>query len=81
MSNQRHRGFVSLKGGTKPFLFTFHIGIGCFRSRELKMSEELFGCGGSFPLNEAVKQMYIWEHKQKRKLVHNCAGKHIAFLA
>lgn len=45
------------------------------------MSEELFGCGGSFPLNEAVKQMYIWEHKQKRKLVHNCAGKHIAFLA
>lgn len=49
--------------------------------RKLKLSEDLLICGESYPLNEHPKQAYIWEHKQSRKLLHNCAGKHLGFIA
>ncbi|WP_257349298.1 asparaginase [Pseudalkalibacillus decolorationis] len=49
--------------------------------KKLKISEELLVCNQSYPLNEQPKQKYIWEHKPQRKLLHNCAGKHLGFLA
>ncbi len=48
---------------------------------KLGLSEELLVCNHSYPLNEIPRQQYIWDHKPKRKLLHNCAGKHLGFLA
>lgn len=49
--------------------------------KKLGLSEELLICGASYPLNDEPKEQYIWDHKPKRKLLHNCAGKHLGFLA
>jgi L-asparaginase II len=38
-------------------------------------------CGESYPLNEAPKIDYICGGNKKRKLLHNCSGKHLGFLA
>lgn len=48
---------------------------------KLQLSEDLLVCNQSYPLNEAPRQKYIWEHKPQRKLLHNCSGKHLGFLA
>ncbi len=48
---------------------------------KLGLSEELLVCGASYPLNDEPKEQYVWDHKPKRKLLHNCAGKHLGFLA
>lgn len=48
---------------------------------KLDLLEEALVCGKSYPLNEEAKINYICEKKPKRKLLHNCAGKHLGFLA
>lgn len=48
---------------------------------KIGLEEELLVCGESYPLNDEPKEQYIWDHKPKRKLFHNCAGKHLGFLA
>lgn len=48
---------------------------------KLQLSEDLLVCSHSYPLNASPKQKYIWEHKAQRKLLHNCSGKHLGFLA
>lgn len=48
---------------------------------KLGVSEELLVCGASYPLNDESKEQYVWDRKPKRKLLHNCAGKHLGFLA
>ncbi|MDV2684272.1 asparaginase [Alkalihalophilus lindianensis] len=48
---------------------------------KLNFPEEILVCGHSYPLNEEPKIKYICENKPKRKLLHNCAGKHLGFLA
>lgn len=50
-------------------------------SKKLGIEEEQLICGASYPLNDEPKEQYIWDHKPKRKLMHNCAGKHLGFLA
>jgi L-asparaginase II len=50
-------------------------------SVKLGLSEALLVCHQSYPLNEEPKEQYLWAHKPKRKLLHNCAGKHLGFLA
>ncbi len=37
-------------------------------------------CAASYPLNEEPKTLYIQQGFQKRKLLHNCAGKHLGFI-
>ncbi|ASK62533.1 asparaginase [Virgibacillus phasianinus] len=49
--------------------------------KKLQLSEEMLVCNKSYPLNEEPKQTYIWEHKPPRRLLHNCSGKHLGFLA
>lgn len=49
--------------------------------KKLHLSEDLLVCNHSYPLNEEPKQNYLWEHKPKRRLLHNCSGKHLGFLA
>lgn len=48
---------------------------------KLNFEEDMLVCGSSYPLNEEPKMEYILEGKEKRKLMHNCAGKHLGFLA
>lgn len=48
---------------------------------KLDLPEEALVCGKSYPLNEEPKINYICGKKPKRKLLHNCAGKHLGFLA
>lgn len=50
-------------------------------SEKLGLSEELLVCHQSYPLNDEPKEKYLWAHKPKRKLLHNCAGKHLGLLA
>jgi L-asparaginase II len=50
-------------------------------SKKLGLSEELLVCNQSYPLNDEPKEKYLWDHKPKRKLLHNCAGKHLGLLA
>lgn len=47
---------------------------------KLDMTEDYLVCANSYPLNEAPKMDYILAKKPKRKLLHNCAGKHLGFL-
>ncbi|WP_188454937.1 asparaginase [Virgibacillus oceani] len=49
--------------------------------KKLQLTEDLLICNHSYPLNEEPKQQYIWDHKPQRRLLHNCAGKHLGFLA
>ncbi|MBD1221374.1 asparaginase [Virgibacillus halodenitrificans] len=48
--------------------------------KKLDLAEDLLVCNPSYPLNEEPKNNYIWEHKPKRRLLHNCSGKHLGFL-
>ncbi|WP_152657178.1 asparaginase [Oceanobacillus sp. CFH 90083] len=48
---------------------------------KLNLNEESLICGESYPLNESPKIDYICKGHKKRKLLHNCAGKHLGFLA
>lgn len=48
---------------------------------KLDFKESLLVCGASYPLNEEPKRQYNWDHKPKRKLLHNCAGKHLGMIA
>lgn len=47
---------------------------------KLDIAEDHLVCASSYPLNEAPKIDYILANKPKRKLMHNCAGKHLGFL-
>ncbi|TCP29551.1 asparaginase [Scopulibacillus darangshiensis] len=48
---------------------------------KLKLSESSLICHESYPLNDQPKADCLWNHYPKRKLFHNCAGKHLGFLA
>ncbi|MBP1916227.1 L-asparaginase II [Lederbergia galactosidilyticus] len=48
---------------------------------KLQLTEEQLVCSSSYPLNEEPKEMYIRSQKSKRKLFHNCAGKHLGIMA
>lgn len=45
------------------------------------LKEEDILCCPTYPLNEAPRAACHWEHLEKRKLYHNCSGKHSGFLA
>lgn len=48
---------------------------------KLKLREDYLVCSPSYPLNEEPYAAYLWDHKEKRRLFHNCAGKHLGILA
>ncbi|WP_174614405.1 asparaginase [Virgibacillus ihumii] len=48
---------------------------------KLNLSEDMLICNQSYPLNETPKESYIRNQKPRRRLLHNCAGKHLGFLA
>lgn len=48
---------------------------------KLGITEDTLICSAQYPLNEAPKEQYIYDHKEKRKMMHNCAGKHFGILS
>ncbi|MGN8646025.1 asparaginase [Gracilibacillus sp. HCP3S3_G5_1] len=48
---------------------------------KLGVEEKQLVCNKSYPLNTAPKEKFLASHKPRRKLLHNCAGKHLGFLA
>lgn len=48
---------------------------------KLNLDEDVLICNASYPLNDVPKEKYIYDHKEKRKMLHNCAGKHFGILA
>ncbi|KAB8134173.1 asparaginase [Gracilibacillus oryzae] len=50
-------------------------------AEKLSLNENQLICNKSYPLNEQARMDYIKSNKEKRALIHNCAGKHLGFLA
>ncbi|MCM3786358.1 asparaginase [Neobacillus mesonae] len=48
---------------------------------KIGIEEEGLVCAPSFPLHEESRTKYIQERLHKRKLLHNCSGKHMGVLA
>ena len=48
---------------------------------KLNLQESQLICGPSYPLNDEPKHECIWHHQEKRKLLHNCSGKHLGLMA
>lgn len=49
--------------------------------QKMDISEDQFFCSASYPLNEKPRAEYHRQLGEKRKLYHNCSGKHSGFLA
>ncbi|WP_342511990.1 asparaginase [Sporosarcina sp. FSL K6-1522] len=49
--------------------------------RKTSIEEDQFYCCPSYPLNDEPKADYHRQHGEKRKLYHNCSGKHSGFMA
>lgn len=47
---------------------------------KLPLQEEDLFCPPSYPLNKKPKEEMIWNHTSKRRLYHNCSGKHMGFV-
>jgi len=48
---------------------------------KLEIPENLLVCHQSYPLNEEPKSTCLWNHIPKRRLFHNCSGKHLGMIA
>ncbi|MEK3889344.1 asparaginase [Bacillus sp. FSL K6-3431] len=48
--------------------------------KKLPVKEEELFCAAALPLNEGPKEEMLRNNKVKRRLYHNCAGKHLGFL-
>ncbi|WP_085522796.1 asparaginase [Tuberibacillus sp. Marseille-P3662] len=48
---------------------------------KLGIDEEALICGEAYPLNRQPRHNCLWHQQPKRKLYHNCSGKHLGFLA
>ncbi|MCJ8009218.1 asparaginase [Lederbergia wuyishanensis] len=59
---------------------TYHIAALESLLQKLPANEEELFCPASYPLNAVPKEAMIREQKSKRRLYHNCAGKHLGFV-
>ncbi|MBM7646559.1 L-asparaginase II [Scopulibacillus daqui] len=48
---------------------------------KLGLDENDLCCPPSYPLNEKPKEQYLNHNLSRRRLLHNCSGKHLGFLA
>lgn len=60
---------------------SYHIeALETMKTKLLINENELF-CPASYPLNAKPKEDMLWQNLEKRKLYHNCSGKHMGFIA
>lgn len=60
---------------------TYHIEALESMLAKLPVEEEELYCPRSYPLNRKPREAMIRDGKEQRRLYHNCAGKHLGFLA
>lgn len=60
---------------------SYHQEVLASIKEKLSLDEDVLICSAAYPLNDEPKEQYIYNHKEKRKMLHNCAGKHFGFLA
>ncbi|WP_042354070.1 asparaginase [Bacillus rubiinfantis] len=60
---------------------TYHIEALESMLKKLPVNEEDLFCPPSYPLNEKPREAMLRENKEKRRIYHNCAGKHTGFVA
>lgn len=60
---------------------TYHINALESLLKKLKVQEKNLYCAPSLALNSEPRNEMIRNRQEKRKLYHNCAGKHLGFLA
>ncbi len=58
----------------------YHIAALESMLKKLPVHEDELYCPHSYPLNTNPREKMIWENKEKRRLYHNCAGKHMGFI-
>lgn len=49
--------------------------------RKTGIAEENLYCGATYPLNEAARAERLRAHEDKRRIFHNCSGKHSGLIA
>lgn len=59
----------------------YHIAALESMLKKLPVQEDELFCPSSYPLNAKPREEMIWANKEKRRLYHNCAGKHMGFVA
>ncbi|MGG1679820.1 asparaginase [Neobacillus sp. NRS-1170] len=59
---------------------TYHVKALESMLSKLPVSEEELFCPPSYPLNVKPREEMLWNHKEKRRLYHNCSGKHMGFV-
>ncbi|MEN1938531.1 asparaginase [Paenibacillus sp. 102] len=60
---------------------TYHIEALETMKTKLSINEDELFCPASYPLNAKPKEEMLRKHLKKRKLYHNCSGKHMGFIA
>ncbi|WP_062108139.1 asparaginase [Bacillus niameyensis] len=60
---------------------TYHIAALESLLEKLPAKEDYLHCAASLPLNQEPRDEMIRNKTEKRRLYHNCAGKHLGFLA
>lgn len=60
---------------------TFHIEALESILRKTGIVEENLYCGPAYPLNEAARAERLRAHESKRRIFHNCSGKHSGLIA
>lgn len=59
----------------------FHIEALESMYRKIGISEDILRCGASYPLNEDARAERYRAHEPKRRIFHNCSGKHAGLIA
>lgn len=59
---------------------SYHIAALESMLQKLPVSEDELFCPYSYPLNVKPKEEMLRKHMEKRRLYHNCAGKHMGFV-
>ncbi|MCS7464277.1 asparaginase [Paenibacillus doosanensis] len=59
----------------------FHIDALESMMHKIGIDEEALHCCATYPLNEDAKAQRYWAHEAKRRIFHNCSGKHTGMIA
>ncbi|WP_047980199.1 asparaginase [Ornithinibacillus contaminans] len=59
---------------------SYHIAALESMLAKLPVSEHELYCPAAYPLNNEPKEEMLRENREKRRLYHNCAGKHMGFI-
>ena len=56
-----------------------HIQVLEHLAQKIGLGEECLICAPSYPLNEESRNNWLRAQGEKRRILHNCSGKHLEF--